>query len=680
MANPRVRARLPLSARPLVWWLGGLILASAAVLAYWPGTSGDFLFDDFANLPALGRYGGVRDLETLLYYLASGIADPTGRPVSMLSFLIDARDWPADPFSFKRSGILLHAINGLMLYGILSALGRRLSADATRVRAAALMAAALWLLHPLWASTVLYIIQRQAMLAAFFVLAGIRAWIASRDAFDEGRPRAGWTWAIAAVPFFGLLAGLSKANGFLLPLLLLVLQVTVLRPSRAEDGPARSSRLLLATAPAVAILAALAALGWQASGGNARRSFDFGQRLLSQPRALVDYLHELFVPGLGNTGVFADSFVASSGLFSPWSTLPALFLVLAMALAGWGLRRSRPILACALLFFLAGHALESGPLMLELYFEHRNYLPATLIFWPVAWWLCAPGRYRTPRIAGGTAATLLLLMLTFAQATLWGDPLALARDWATRNPESARAQTYAAQQELSHGHVATAERRLADNLARHPGEAQFALNLLNLRCQTGTVARSDLEKAGHALQAGGIGLDIVNQWLGSVLAPGSRHPCAGLPDTAVAELLQSAVAGHPASTEEQARVADLLALQALRRQQCHEAEALFSDRLRAQPRPEAVQNQTALLATHCSPELALEHLKRYLDAGAPVARASSPALRMRDRMAESSWTKHWDELLEQLRQDSSARHAGGEEEPPSLQDGPGSTATGSPDP
>lgn len=653
MAIPCAHARTPPYGRSHFWWAAALVLALLTTLAYWPGTAGDFLFDDFANLPALGRYGGVRDLQTLLYYLASGIADPTGRPVSMLSFLIDARDWPADPFPFKRTGILLHAFNGLMLYGVLSALGRRLSADVTHVRAAALMAAAMWLLHPLWASTVLYIIQRQAMLAAFFVLAGSRAWIASRDAFDEGRSSGGWIWAIVAVPFFGLLAGLSKANGFLLPLLVLVLQVTVLRATQTEDGPARRSRLLLATVPTIAIIATLAALGWGASGGNVRRSFDLGERLLSQPRALVEYMHQLFVPGLNSTGVFADDFVVSSGLFSPWNTLPALLLVLAMALAGWKLRKSKPILACALLFFLAGHALESGPLMLELYFEHRNYLPAILIFWPLTWWLCAPGRYRTFRIAGGTAATLLLLMLTFAQATLWGDPLALARDWATRSPESARAQTYAAQQEILHGHLATAEQRLADNLARHPGETQFALNLLSLRCQTGTVAQSDLEKTGRAIQAGGIGVDIVNQWLRGVLATGSSHPCASLPETSVAELLQSAIPERPTSSEERARAAGLLGLQALRRHQCQEAEAFFSDRLRMQPRPEAVQDQTALLAKHCSPGLAMEHLKRYLDDGAPVARAPSPALRIRDIMAESSWTEHWEELLKQLRKDTS---------------------------
>src|SRR5690606_26888210 len=114
--------------------------------------------------------------------------------------------------------------------------------------------------------------------------------------------------------------------------------------------------------------------------------------------------------------------------------------------------------------FLAAHLLESGPVMLELYFEHRNYLPATFLFWPIVWWLRKAGRYRRLGIAASAAVASLCLLLTSAQASLWANPLALAQDWATRNPESARAQTYAAQQEMANGQGTNAEQRLADNL------------------------------------------------------------------------------------------------------------------------------------------------------------------------------------------------------------------------
>jgi len=43
--------------------------------------------------------------------------------------------------------------------------------------------------------------------------------------------------------------------------------------------------------------------------------------------------------------------------------------------------------------------LESTAVPLELYFEHRNYLPALLLFWPIARGLCALKVPRAPRLA-----------------------------------------------------------------------------------------------------------------------------------------------------------------------------------------------------------------------------------------------------------------------------------------
>src|SRR6185369_12245469 len=80
-----------------------LLALAVAALAFWalaPGLSGGFLFDDYVNLTALGDYGGVRDWTTLGLYLTSALGDPLGRPLSMLSFLLDASTWPAAPRPF----------------------------------------------------------------------------------------------------------------------------------------------------------------------------------------------------------------------------------------------------------------------------------------------------------------------------------------------------------------------------------------------------------------------------------------------------------------------------------------------------------------------------------------------------------------------------------------------------
>ncbi len=143
-------------------------------LVYMPGLYGGFLFDDFANLPVLGASGPVDNWSTFCRYITSGTADPIGRPLALLSFLLDAHDWPAAPYPFKRTSLILHlAQRRCCSILLLQRLGASISfrhADCHRIDLAAVFGAAFWLLHPLFVSTTLYIVQREAMLPATFTL------------------------------------------------------------------------------------------------------------------------------------------------------------------------------------------------------------------------------------------------------------------------------------------------------------------------------------------------------------------------------------------------------------------------------------------------------------------------------------------------------------------------------
>ena len=149
-----------------------MLALALAWLAYRPGLSGGFLFDDFVNLNAIGASGPIDNWSTFWRYITSGTADPTGRPLALLSFLVDARDWPADPEPFLRSNLVLHLLNATLLFSLLRSLGRWLDPNDARSDAAALLGAGLWLLHPLLVSTTLYAVQREAMLPGTFILAG----------------------------------------------------------------------------------------------------------------------------------------------------------------------------------------------------------------------------------------------------------------------------------------------------------------------------------------------------------------------------------------------------------------------------------------------------------------------------------------------------------------------------
>ena len=81
-------------------WLGLLV---AAIWAYYPGLDGPFVLDDFGSIAALGHRGGVVDWETFKAFVLGGTSGPTGRPVSLLTFLIDARNLPTPGRSSRRT-------------------------------------------------------------------------------------------------------------------------------------------------------------------------------------------------------------------------------------------------------------------------------------------------------------------------------------------------------------------------------------------------------------------------------------------------------------------------------------------------------------------------------------------------------------------------------------------------
>ncbi len=493
-----------------------------AFLVYWPGLSGGFLFDDFVNLPALGAYGPVDNATAFWRYVTSGNADPTGRPLALLSFLVDAHTWPADPWPFKRTNVLLHLFNGALLFALLKWIGAVLvkSGDVAGARAArwaAVVGAGLWLLHPLLVSTTLYIVQREAMLPATFVLLGLLGYLAGRRRAIEGRASGIWI-STASIAICTVLGVLSKANGALLPMFAWVLEALLLGPAAPVAHAATAARFrmmkrIVLVLPSIAVFAWLAyagAKGFIVGTAEAHRPWTLGERLLTETRILVDYLALLWIPHPYSRGLFNDGYAISTGLLSPPSTLFCAVLLVALAAFAFAARRRCAALSAAILFFFAGHLMESSVIPLELYFEHRNYVPAMLMFWPLARWLCAAqpaagidtdrSSLHALRRMMALALPLLFASLTFFATRLWGNVAEQGLLWAALNPESPRAQAYAAQIEMARGHPDAAEARLRRVLAANPDELQIALNLVEARCEQSALALADLVAAATSLR------------------------------------------------------------------------------------------------------------------------------------------------------------------------------------
>src|SRR5688572_28927886 len=285
------------------------LLLVLAWLALRPGLTGSFHFDDMTNLEALGKFGPVDDWTTFQLYITSGFADPTGRPLSLLTFLLDARDWPADPAPFLRTNVLLHLVNGSLLFALLRRLGLHLDGTGMRTDAASLLGAGLWLLHPLWISTTLYVVQREAMLPTTFIVSGLLAYIHGRQV-HAAAPRRGALWMALGIGLGTLLAVLCKANGALLPLLAWVLEMTVLRAGDRDAGVTQQRlrwwRRVLLVLPCMLLAAYLLQKMPGLHADLPTRPWTIAERLMTQPRALLDYLSLLAIPRVLSTGLYND--------------------------------------------------------------------------------------------------------------------------------------------------------------------------------------------------------------------------------------------------------------------------------------------------------------------------------------------------------------------------------------
>src|SRR5690606_1987080 len=158
-----------------------LLIAVLSYALYSPGLSGGFLFDDFPNLKDMGVYGGVTNWESFYRFVFQGWSGPTGRPISLASFLLDDNAWPSHAPWFKKTNLLIHILCGLLLCWAALLLMRNLkSINEHQAQWIAVLACAFWLLHPYMVSTTLYVVQRMAQLATLFCLAGIVLYLSGR--------------------------------------------------------------------------------------------------------------------------------------------------------------------------------------------------------------------------------------------------------------------------------------------------------------------------------------------------------------------------------------------------------------------------------------------------------------------------------------------------------------------
>lgn len=589
------------------------VLLAVTLWVYWPGLDGPFLFDDFANLPALGEYGEIRDGQGLIRYLAGGIAGPTGRPISLLSFLLNDTTWPSQPWPFKYTNLLIHVLNGTLLFWLCLKIIRLNNLPSLNRQAEwlALMTAGLWLLHPLYVATTLYVVQRMAMLAALFSLCGLLLYVWGREWLSQ-RPLSAYALMTLAVGPCTLLAVFSKENGALLPLLLGVVEYTVLRhQTRLQATPHRYWTGLFFGLTALATVIYLGRFLF--AGFFATRGFTALERGMTEARALTTYLYHLAIPKLYAGTLFTDDFVLSHGLLDPPSTLWAGLAVLSLIAAALWVRRSYPLASLAVLFFFTGHLLESTIAPLDLYYEHRNYLPAIFLFLPLAY-----AAERHGKTLSLSALALLLLMggFTYATAKLWSSERDLLLFWAAQHPDSIRAQRFAADFYYRHRQYEKAAEVLTLAIEKHPEDLRLRLHHTVTSCQAHKPGLENIRQIRQLVETQPVIFESqAFEMLDALVSLTGQARCQDLKLDHLHELAMSLLANPVVKDSASYRylLNHILGLIALEKKDRQTALSAFSKALELSGSPETGLLEVGLLATHEFYPEALRHLQATED-------------------------------------------------------------------
>lgn len=424
---------------------------AAVTLAYVPGLHGPFVFDDEIHI--------LNDLSIrisdLHFESLRGVVAPEGglslsRPLSKVTLAMNYY-WSGgkgSAFGYKLTNLAIHLVNTALVYWLSLLLIRirasRLGGSTSSGRWVPFLVAALWALHPLHLTTVLYVVQRMTILAALCVFAGMIAFIYGRQRIHEGRKHGYLLVALGAIGGLTIGMGFKENAAVLLPLLLVMEYVFF---GVRSEAPAVQWKLVLFYGLTV-LLPALFVVLWLTFhpglvlDAYVTREFTLVERLLTQPRILWFYVSLLFFPDIGRFSLFHDDIPISTGWFQPWTTLVAILAIAAAVAIAILARRRYPFLSFAILWYLVGHSVESTFIGLEIAHEHRNYLPDFGIVLAAAYGLFTlANRFKRPvRLALLLAPVVTLGFVTAVRASTWATDEGIIESLVRYHPNSARGQ------------------------------------------------------------------------------------------------------------------------------------------------------------------------------------------------------------------------------------------------
>ncbi len=400
--------------------LGPFIFCLVLVaVCYFNSIGNAFILDDILIVAANEKIRHVQPIQ-FLFQSYWGDINHAGiyRPLTIFTFSLEYRLWEAWAPGFRIVNLLLHALNGWLVF----LLARRLLASPQ----AALASAAVYVIHPVQTEAVVSIVGRSELLAATFFFA---SWLA----FRQGRT------ILAAAAYF--LAALAKESAITLPAIL-VLDHLLSQGSirKLLDSWRRFAVLGLTGVGYLALrFYVLGGLGVPPHGQYLNGTLSLVQRWMTSGRVFLQYFRLLLAP-VQVTGDYDFDSVPLAGLGS-WDAWMGLALVAACLFAGLRYTRTRPRISLAVLFFFLTLLPVSNWIMPIALLMAERFLYTPIFGFALlagSLWAAVPDHRFRRLIAAGAVSIAVLLCMTHNY--IWQDTLTFHENAVRVLPNNARAR------------------------------------------------------------------------------------------------------------------------------------------------------------------------------------------------------------------------------------------------
>ena len=502
--------------RSLLFFGISALLATATWLVYKPGLSGPFVFDDLTNI-LLVNTTYLKSLDsTALYNTAWAVkSGPLSRPIAILSFGLNYYFTQLDVYYFKLTNLVIHLLAGYALYQLTYRLLARREAKTTlpgdtplSIHYLALATCAIWLVHPLNLTSVLYVVQRMTSLSSLFMVLGLIGYVIGREQIIADQTR-GYATISLSILCFGTLAIFTKEIGAFLPIYAILIEIYFFRLAASERLTLSFKRFWYGFFVVPLILALVIALAKSGSllGLDAYqfRNFSLTERLLTESRILWFYLRLILFPSIVEMGTYHDDILISTDLLHPATTLLSVMGIGLLGTVAVIARKKATILSFGITWFLVGHSLESTVIPLELAHEHRNYLPEFGILLVLTYYIThttkKASRTLKLRYLFLLAYASLLGITTHARATEWRDEWTLFNAEARNHPDSSRSHTSLAVLYFDNKMYPEAGQHFRKAAELQPKEIDFQIRLAQFEFKSkGAISEQTLTELEHRIQ------------------------------------------------------------------------------------------------------------------------------------------------------------------------------------